>query len=73
MDVIVGNDPDVGLLLRLDENRFVYLCPDNKKELYDKILCLIGEAFWVRKTTDANPRIVGTDVPNKSARKKPYS
>lgn len=70
MDIIVGNDSDVGLSLILDENRFEYLCPDNKKDLYDKILYLIGESFLVRKTTDVNPRIVGTDVPNKTARKK---
>ena len=70
MDILVGNDPDVGLSLKLDENRFVYLCPDNKKELYEKILYLIGDAFLMRKTSDANPRIVGTDVPNKLARKQ---
>lgn len=69
MDIIVGNDPDVGLSLKLDKNRLIYLCPDNKKEIYDKILNLIGEAFLVRKNSDANPRIVGTDVPNKLARK----
>ncbi len=70
MDILVGDDPDVGLSLKLDANRFVYLCPDSKKELYDKILYLVGEAFLVRKTTDDNPRIIGTDVPNKLARKK---
>ena len=69
MDILVGDDSDVGLSLKLDENKFAYLCPDNKKELYDKILYLIGEAFLVRKTTDVNPRIVGTDVPNKTVRK----
>lgn len=70
MDTIVGNDPDVGLSLKLNTKELIYLCPDNKKELYDKILYLVGEAFLVRKTTDANPRIVGTDVPNIAARKK---
>lgn len=69
MDILVGNDPDVGLSLKLDENRFVYLCPDSKKEIYDRILYLVGEAFLVRKTTDDNPRIIGADVPNKRARK----
>ena len=69
MDIIVGDDSDVGLSLKLDENQFAYFCPDNKKEIYDKILYLIGEAFLVRKTTDANPRIIGSDVPNKTARK----
>lgn len=69
MDIIVGNDPDVGLSLKLDKNTLIYLCPDNKKEIYDKILNVIGEAFLVRKNSDANPRIVGTDVPNKLARK----
>lgn len=64
MGLIVGDDTSVGLSLKLDEDKLVYMCPDNKKELYEKILYLIGEAFLVRKS------IIGTDVPNKSAQKK---
>lgn len=69
MDILVGDDQDVGLSLKLDEERLIYLCPDNKKEVYEQILQLIGEAFLVRTSNDANPKIIGTDVPNKRARK----
>ena len=64
MNVLVGNDSEVGLSLKLDQDKLVYLCPDNKKELYERILLLVGEAFLSNKT------IVGTDVPNKVAQKK---
>ena len=50
--------------MKLDQDKLVYLCPDNKKELYERILLLVGEAFLSNKT------IVGTDVPNKAAQKK---
>lgn len=69
MDIIVGNDPDVGLSLILDENSYVYMCPDHKREIYNKILLLIGEAFLVRKSTDNPPKITGSEVSNKKLRK----
>lgn len=69
MGILVGNDADVGLDLRLDEEKLVYLCPDNKKALYEKILYLVGEAFLVR-TTGGNPsRIVGTEITNSRLQK----
>lgn len=48
MGILVGNDVDVGLNLRLDGEKLVYFCPDNKRALYEKILYLVGEAFLVR-------------------------
>ena len=69
MGILVGDDPDVGLDLRLDEARLIYLCPDNKKKIYEEILCLVGEAFLVR-TTGGNPsRVVGTEISNSQLRK----
>lgn len=64
MGLLVGEDPEVGLSLKLDKERLVYMCPDNKKEIYEQILLLIGDAFLVRSA------VVGTDVPNKQAQKK---
>lgn len=70
MDTLVGNDPEVGLSLRLDENRLVYLCPDSKKDLYNQILTVVGDAFLVRESSGENPKIIGTDVANKEKQKK---
>lgn len=70
MGILVGNDPDVGLGLRLDEERLVYLCPDNKKTLYEKILYQVGEAFLVRTTSGTPSRIVGTEIMNTRMRKE---
>lgn len=69
MGILVGNDPDIGLSLRLDEEKLVYLCPDNKKEIYEKILYLVGEAFLVRTTGGEPSRIVGTEIINFHLRK----
>ena len=69
MGILVGNDLDVGLDLRLDEERLIYLCPDNKKKIYEEILYLVGEAFLVR-TAGGNPsRVVGTEITNSQLRK----
>ena len=69
MGMLIGDDPEVGLNLPLDEDKLVYRCPDNKKELYERILYLVGEAFLVR-TTSGNPtRIVGSEITNNSMRK----
>lgn len=69
MGILVGSDPDVGLDLRLDEERLIYLCPDNKKKIYEEILYLVGEAFLVR-TAGGNPsRVVGTEISNSRLQK----
>ena len=69
MGMLVSDDPEVGLNLPLDEDKLVYICPENKKELYEKILYLVGEAFLVR-TASGNPtRIVGSEIINNGLRK----
>lgn len=70
MDTLVGNDPEVGLSLQIDENRLVYLCPDSKKDLYNQILMMVGDAFLVRDSSGENPKIIGTDVANREKQKK---
>lgn len=69
MGILVGNDPEVGLGLKLDEERLVYLCPDSKKELYENILYLVGKAFLIRTAADDPCRIVGTEIRNKKLQK----
>ena len=70
MDTLVGNDPEVGLSLQLDENRLVYLCPDSKKDLYSQILTMVGNAFLVRDSSGENPKIIGAEIANKDKQKK---
>ena len=69
MNILVGNDSDVGLGLKLDENSYTYLCPDHKVELYHKILLLVGSAFLARTSSDTPPKIIGSDVSNNKQRK----
>lgn len=69
MALLVGNDPDVGLSLKLDKDRLVYLCPDNKQEKLREILLLVGKAFLVWCSTDVTPRIIGSDIANKALQK----
>ena len=70
MSMLVGNDCEVGLGLKLDENSYMYLCPDNKIELYHKILLLVGTAFLARNASDNPPKIIGADVSNNTLRKE---
>lgn len=49
METLVGNDDDVGLNLEFDEERLIYVCSPEKKDIYDRILLKIGEAFLIRK------------------------
>lgn len=70
MGILVGNDPEVGLGLKLDEARLVYLCPDSKKELYENILYLVGKAFLIRTASDVPSKIIGSDVSNNHQRKE---
>lgn len=69
MSLLVSNDPDVGLSLKLDKEKLVYLCPDNKREKLQEILLLVGKAFLVWKNTDINPGVIGSDVANKPLQK----
>lgn len=69
MHTLVGNDREVGLDLQIDDNLYTYLCPINKKEVYNEILLLVGKAFLLRKSSDTPPKIVGSDVSNHEKRK----
>lgn len=70
MDILVGTDPEVGLSLKLDEDKLVYLCPNSKKDLYKQILAMVGDAFLARDSSDENRKITGTEVANKDKQKK---
>lgn len=49
METIVGNDDEVGLKLELDNEKLIYLCLPEKKDIYDSILLKVGEAFLIRR------------------------
>ena len=49
METLVGNDEEVGLKLELDNERLIYLCMPEKKDIYDSILLKVGEAFLIRR------------------------
>ena len=49
METIVGNDDEVGLKLELDNEKLMYLCLPEKKDIYDSILLKVGEAFLIRR------------------------
>lgn len=49
MDILVGNDSDVGLNLHFNETTQRYLCESSKLKKYNEILMLVGEAFLMRK------------------------
>lgn len=78
MLTIVGDDPEVGLNLSFDAELLKYSCPTEKKEQYNKILALIGEAFLLRgkarkgidRTQNAICKIVSNEVRNKTQRKQ---
>ena len=69
MALLVGNDPDVGLSLKLGKDKLIYLCPDNKQEKLREILLLVGKVFLVWNSTNVTPRIIGADVANKTLQK----
>lgn len=49
METLVGNDEEVGLKLELDNEKLIYLCVPEKKDIYDSILLKVGEAFLIRR------------------------
>lgn len=67
METLVGNDSEVGLNLELDEKRIMYKCLEDKRDSYNKILMLVGEAFLIRKEKkyclgDELSKIVSTEI-----------
>lgn len=75
MDTLVGNDEEVGLNLEIDNEKLQYLCIPKKRDVYDKILLKIGEAFLVRKERrlcgDGElPKVVGSEIYGKNDQKR---
>ena len=75
MDILVGDDEEVGLNLEVDSERLQYICKNEKKEIYNKILLKIGEAFLIRKERKLCekgelPKIVSSEIYGKSDQKK---
>lgn len=75
MDILVGDDEEVGLNLMLDDKRLQYVCISEKKDIYIKILLKIGEAFLIRKERrlceDGEiPKVVGSEIYGKNDQKK---
>lgn len=75
MDTLVGDDEEVGLNLEIDYEKLQYLCIPEKRDVYDKILLKIGEAFLVRKERrlcgDGElPKVVGSEIYGKNDQKR---
>lgn len=75
MNILVGDDEEVGLNLELDTEKLQYFCVPEKRDVYDKILLKIGEAFLVRKERrlckgDELPKVVSSEIYGKRAQKE---
>ena len=75
MDTLVGDDEEVGLNLEIDYEKLQYLCISEKRDVYDKILLKIGEAFLVRKERrlcgDGElSKVVGSEIYGKNDQKR---
>ena len=75
MDILVGDDEDVGLKLEIDNEKLQYLCIPEKKNIYDEILMKIGEAFLVRKERrlcgdDELPKVVSSEIYGKNDQRR---
>lgn len=49
MDLLLGDDSEVGLNIKLDENDLKYYSTYEKEGVYKEILLLVGEAFLIRE------------------------
>lgn len=75
METLVGDDEEVGLNLEIDNVKLQYLCIPEKRDVYDKILMKIGEAFLVRKerrlcVEGELPKVVGSEIYGKDDQKR---
>ena len=75
MDLLVGDDPDIGLSVQLDEASLKYLVPASKQNAYKEILMRIGEAFLLRNEKKncgegELSKIISTEISNTSKQKK---
>lgn len=74
MGILLGKDKDVGLNLTLDEANLKYICPEDKKSIYENILCVVGEAFLIRReknqcTEGEICKVVSTELTNAKVQK----
>lgn len=75
METLVGDDEEVGLNLEFDAVKLQYFCMPEKREVYDRILLKIGEAFLVRKERrlcgeGEIPKVVGSEIYGKNDQKR---
>jgi len=70
MDIIVGNDPEVGLNLPFDDVAVRYQCPKGKEKTFYSILKLIGEAFFIRNIGDEPSKIISSEISGTERQKK---
>ena len=75
METLVGNDEEVGLKLELDNEKLIYLCMPEKKDIYDSILLKLGEAFLIRREKrlceeDEESKIVSSEIYAKGDQKQ---
>ena len=75
METLVGNDEEVGLKLELDNEKLIYLCMPEKKDIYDSILLKVGEAFLIRREKrlceeDEESKIVSSEIYAKGDQKQ---
>ena len=69
--ILISNDPDVGLNLEFDKSKLIYVPKSEKKEIYQQILKLVGEAFLIRTEKEGNlSKITSTGIKNKAEQKK---
>lgn len=75
METLVGDDEEVGLNLEFDTVKLQYFCMPEKRDIYDRILLKIGEAFLVRKERrlcgeGEIPKVVGSEIYGKNDQKR---
>lgn len=75
MEILVGDDEEVGLSLEIDEEKLQYLCIPERRDVYNKILLKIGEAFLIRKERrlceeGELPKVVGSEIYGKNDQKR---
>lgn len=74
LDILVGNDEDVGLNLNLSPDTLRYECSEFKLKRYQDILFAVGEAFLARKdkkycSDDELSKIISSEISNASDQK----
>lgn len=61
MMTLVDNS-DVGLNLIKNETDYKYYCDESKKDIYNEILMMVGEAFFIRTVKDNPNKITSSEI-----------